>query len=443
MKNGIKNIVALVLATFLLTQSIAIANANINIADTVNTNISINKEITSELILTYNLIKLHSINVNNFGNIEEFISWLDKHDIPLNTLYNNDKNVALKLFIDYYMADELKALRRGTLENAELDYLESIYATGEYKDYIHLALKRNIMTPAGYEGAYFSGFYRSLWLTNIGRHLPFTVYPAFIYDSTQEKTRNPLCDMIYALKLCGIYDTEYEINPSEKISNLELIAIIYMLDTKKYDELPEIEDKDNTLYKGINTTIFNEAVTWQARNDLIYCLDSIPTKWIVSIKNNGWRFEVVEDLEMKSSLTGEDVIGLCNAYEKLILIGANKFPTNYGIPEHEVAHYIAHESRLYKQMDTMGTLEGKAVERLVGSYSQAGNNEFFAECLRYLWMQRDNTAELKKFESAAPLTYHIIHDMIINYDDEAKLADSSEIQGFIDQWNMENMQTKS
>ena len=94
-------------------------------------------------------------------------------------------------------------------------------------------------------------------------------------------------------------------------------------------------------------------------------------------------------------------------------------------------------------MDTMGTLEGKAVERLVGSYSQAGNNEFFAECLRYLWMQRDNTAELKKFESAAPLTYHIIHDMIINYDDEAKLADSSEIQGFIDQWNMENMQTKS
>lgn len=125
--------------------------------------------------------------------------------------------------------------------------------------------------------------------------------------------------MIYALKLCGIYDTEYEINPSEKISNLELIAIIYMLDTKKYDELPEIEDKDNTLYKGINTTIFNEAVTWQARNDLIYCLDSIPTKWVVSIKNNGWRFEVVEDLEMKSSLTGEDVIGLCNAYEKLIL----------------------------------------------------------------------------------------------------------------------------
>lgn len=58
------------------------------------------------------------------------------------------------------MADELKALRRGTLENAELDYLESIYATGEYKDYIHLALKRNIMTPAGYEEAYFSGFYR-------------------------------------------------------------------------------------------------------------------------------------------------------------------------------------------------------------------------------------------------------------------------------------------
>lgn len=67
MKNGIKNIVALVLATFLLTQSITIANANINIADTVNTNISINKEITSELILTYNLIKLHSINVNNLG----------------------------------------------------------------------------------------------------------------------------------------------------------------------------------------------------------------------------------------------------------------------------------------------------------------------------------------------------------------------------------------
>ena len=119
MKNGIKNIVALFLATFLMTQSITIANANINIADTVNANISINKEITSELILTYNLIKLHSINVNNFGNIEEFISWLDKHDIPLNTLYNNDKNVALKLFIDYYMADELKALRRVTLENAE------------------------------------------------------------------------------------------------------------------------------------------------------------------------------------------------------------------------------------------------------------------------------------------------------------------------------------
>lgn len=436
-----RSIAAVLLVTLLTGQSLCVAHGfNLQYLKPLGSSASQmvfeNRDIDlAELKLTYELIKLDSINLKALGNIKDFMNWLDRHKFNLDDIYKNKINDVIKIIVESYMHDDLVSLRKGTLEARELDILEENIVIGDYKDYIHVALLNGLITVAGYESSYFSGFGRGQILIEIAEYFPFTIYPAFIYDENSEKTRQPSNDIVYALTKCGIYNSDKDVRPDDTISALELASLIYILDAHKYRDLPDATDKVNKVYHGIDVSIEDESVCWLVRNDLIYCLDSIPEKWIIPFKNDGGKFSI------KLSLSHSDfdaVVGLYHSTSHLIELGDKNYAANKGIPEHELAHYLGAKYNMHASNMVMFAVEQDEAARLIRDYAKTNTDEYFAECVRHLWMNRNNPVELERFKNGAPLTYHAIYEMILK-DESETVIDSEKVHDYITDWYLKNI----
>lgn len=395
-----------------------------------------------EAILINNINKLGIINEKALGDPGDFLDWVESKGIDKGIIYITEDDahgnlvVSLaSLMIDIYYPNEFKAVQDGTL-TFEVDDSQQIVCDCDSTGHVYTSFAVGMCEEAWYTSYWWEGSPRSWFLETLANKGVIDVYPSFLYDDSVDKVRDMHKDIVYTLYRMGIYNT-LDISSSDKIYNLEALLVSYMIDTGKTNKLPDITTKLNECYHGVEVDIQTDKGVWKVRNELVYCLDSIPSKWIMSFKDDNWKFVIVDDVKFKLD-DGADAIAICSTSDNTIYIGTKRFGFGLYIPEHELAHYIADKGNIYGSASTLMCLEAENLGTYIGDYALTNHNEYFAECFKHIWANRNNREELDKIQAKIPLTFHVIYDLVINSNSDY-IIDGEAIRDFVADWYIENI----
>ncbi len=234
------------------------------------------------------------------------------------------------------------------------------------------------------------------------------------------------CEGVYhnarvAVLQMGLATEQQVSQPTYRLTKSEFNALVGKLNSGDYTDqsvylpaasilCPYLEgvERNAETYKGINALLVSYPGMVQTLG-----------KYLDAFQAEGWtiRIGAYADLDKNPENGAEYAVpgGVCSYTAKEIWLNNATSKTPY----HELGHYIARLTGLRSYLPSLFEEEGKAVQPIIGDYSQTNPNEFWADVFGYYF---SNPALRPALKEAAPKTVQVLEDGLLAVG-EGKLID--------------------